>query len=111
MVGQFQRARLAEVLPEFGLELRSLLEQSGEHKLAQQMDELEIFDLCRCGDWFCASFYTQPKPKGVYESPHDRIVLEPKEGELFLDVVGGRIAHVEVLYRDGIRDILQSRFP
>ena len=111
MVGQFQRARLTEVLPEFALELRSLLEQSGEHQLAEQIDELAIFDVCRCGDWFCASFYTQPKPKGAYDSPHDTIVLEPKEGELLLEIVGGRIAHVEILHRDGIRDILQSRFP
>jgi hypothetical protein len=65
---------------------------------------LTIVERCRCGDDFCASFYTQPKPKESYGPGHDSMELEPTEGMLILDIVDGRIAHVEILHRNDILD-------
>jgi hypothetical protein len=48
---------LTEILPEAG-ELERLLKKSGEPELAAQAPQLTIVDRCRCGDDFCASFYT-----------------------------------------------------
>jgi hypothetical protein len=105
------KSRLADILPEFAIELKTLLEDSNQRELAEQVSRLVIFDRCRCGDSFCASFYTQPKPDGAYVGDHDTIELEPKDGMILLEVVEARIAHVEVLYRDEIREILISRIP
>jgi len=57
---------------------------------------------CGCGDDFCASFYTQPKPKGAYGPGHYTLALETAaQGMLILDVVDGVISFVEVLYHPG----------
>ena len=75
-------------------------------ELAAQVKRLVIVDRCRCGDDFCASFYTQPKPEGAYGLGHRSMELEPAEGMLILDLVNGTIVQVEVLYRNEIRDKL-----
>jgi hypothetical protein len=75
------------------------------------VSDLRIADRCRCGDDFCATFYTQPKPQGSYGAGHKNLVLEPQKGDVILDVVNGSIASVEVLYRDEIRDALIARIP
>jgi hypothetical protein len=72
---------------------------------------LRIVDRCRCGDDFCASFYTQPKPKGAYGPGYRNIALTPAKGMLILDVVDGVIANVEVLYRNDIREKLLALLP
>jgi hypothetical protein len=59
-----KRLLLADVLPHFSTELQHLLTEKGEPELAAQVPGLMIFDRCRCGDNFCAIFYTQPKLKG-----------------------------------------------
>ena len=62
---------------------------------------------CGCGDDFCASFYTQPKPKGAYSPGHDTLALETAaQGMLIFDVVDGVISFVEVLYRPDVRQKL-----
>ena len=62
---------------------------------------------CGCGDDFCASFYTQPKPKGAYGPGHYTLALETAaQGMLIRDVVDGVISFVEVLYPPGIRQKL-----
>jgi hypothetical protein len=106
-----EKPRLVDVLPELAVELRILLEASNHRDLADQLAGLVIFDRCRCGDSFCASFYTQPKPLGAYVGDFYTIEVEPKEGMILLDVVNTQIAHVEVLYRDDIRKTLLSRIP
>jgi hypothetical protein len=53
------------MFPELSVELEQLLRVSGEHALAEQIPELHVLDRCRCRDDFCATFYTQPKPKGL----------------------------------------------
>jgi hypothetical protein len=105
------RLLLTEALPAFATELRQLLEAQGELELAAQVSGLVILDRCRCGDDFCATFYTQPKPKGAYGPGHRNVALTPEEGMLILDVVGGKIVCVEVLYRDEVRQKLDAVLP
>jgi hypothetical protein len=102
---------LTEILPVLADELELLLKKSGEPELAAQVPQLAIVDRCRCGDDFCASFYTEPKPEGTYGAGHRCMELEPAKGMLILDVVAGAIVHVEVLYRDEIRKQLIAALP
>jgi hypothetical protein len=102
---------LTQILPQFAVELEQLLSKQGEAELAAQVRRLVIVDRCRCGDDFCASFYTQPKPEGAYTPGHRCIDLKPAKGMLILDLVADRIAHVEVLYRDDIRKTLLAALP
>ncbi len=102
---------LVDTLPELGTELERLLIKAQQSELAAQVSKLTILDRCRCGDDFCASFYTQPKPAGRYGPGLRTIDLDASDGMLILDVVAGTIAHVEVLYRDGIRNKLIAHFP
>jgi hypothetical protein len=102
---------LSDVLPLLSQELQQLLTDAAETNLASQVPGLRILDRCRCGDYFCASFYTQPKPKGAYGPGHRNVALEPAKGMLILDVVDGVIAQVEVLHRDDIREKLLAILP
>lgn len=70
-----------------------------------------ILDRCWCGNDFCATVDTQPKPEGRYDPGHRNVALTPQEGMLILDVVGDKIACVEVLYRDDKRKKLSTVFP
>jgi hypothetical protein len=56
-------------------------------------------------------FYTRPKPNGSYGSGHRNVALAPEDGMVILDVVEEKIACVEVLYRDGVRQKLQAALP
>jgi hypothetical protein len=102
---------LIELFPELAAELEQLLSQQGESELARQVSKLPVIDRCRCGDDFCGMFYVLPKPRGAYGPGHRNVSLEPKQGMLILDVVAQRIAAVEVLYRDAIRQRLIVEFP
>jgi len=73
--------------------------------------QLTIVDRCRCGDDFCSSFYTLPKPEGHYGPSHRCLDLDAAEGMLLVDVVAGKIAHVEVLNRSDIRHDLLAAMP
>ena len=102
---------LSEAMPAFATELRQLLEEQGEPELAGQVRGLMIFDRCRCGDDFCSTFYTQPKPDGAYGPGHRNVRVMPEDGMLILDVVAGEIACVEVLDRNDVREKLDSVLP
>ena len=102
---------LTEILALLAGELELLLKKQGELELAAQVPQLRIVDHCRCGDDFCSSFYTQPKPEGSYGPGHLSMDLDTAEGLVILDVVAGTIAHVEVLYRDDIRQKLIAALP
>jgi len=102
---------LVETLPELAQELEELLIQATEPALAAQIHTLTIVDRCRCGDDFCATLYTEPRPQGSYGPNHRNIELNASEGMIILDVVGSKIACVEVLYRDEIRKALHSALP
>ena len=105
-----RRLPLVDTFPAFASELRLLLEEQGESELAAQVPELMIFDRCRCGDDFCSTFYTQPKPEGAYGPGHRNVALTPEEGMIILDVVAGEIACVEVLDRKDVRKKLDEVF-
>jgi hypothetical protein len=104
----YKRLPFADTLPAFATELQRLLTEQGEPELAAQVTGLMIFDRCRCGDDFCATFYTQPKPEGAYGPGHRNVALAPDEGMLILDVVAGEIACIEVLDRNDVREKLLS---
>jgi hypothetical protein len=106
-----QQFRLVETLPTFAAELHQLLIEKGEPELAAQVPGLTILDRCRCGDDFCATFYTQPKLERSFDPGHRNVALVPENGMLILDVVGEAIACVEVLYRDDIRQKLRAALP
>ena len=94
---------LVETLPEFAQELQGLL-QAQKPELAPQVAVLQIVQGCCCGDDFCASFYTQPKPKGAYGPGHETLLLDTgPPGMLMLDVVDGLISFIAVLYRPDVR--------
>ena len=102
---------LADVLPAFAAELRQLLVEKVEHELAAQAPTLAIYDRCRCGEGFCSTFYTRPKPNGAYGPGHRNVALTPDEGMLILDVVAGEIMCVEVLDREDVRQKLDEVLP
>jgi hypothetical protein len=102
---------LKDTFPELAQELEELLMAEKESDLAEQVSSLRIVDRCRCGDDFCATFYTQAPPQGSYGSGHRNVALEPKDGMLILDVVNDKIAKVEVLYRNEIRKVLLRTLP
>src|SRR3974390_1113721 len=106
-----KRPLLADTMPAFAAELQQLLVEQGEPELAAQVPTLGIFGRCDCGDDFCATFFTQPKPKGAYGPGHRNVRLMPDEGMLILDVVAGEIACVELLDRKDPRQKLDEVFP
>lgn len=56
--------QIVEALPELARELEAFLAEQGESGLATQVCALKIVDRCRCGDDFCTTFHTLPKPEG-----------------------------------------------
>jgi hypothetical protein len=102
---------LTDTLPAFATELRQLLVEQGEPELATQVSGLMIFDRCRCGDDFCSTFYTQPKPEGAYGPGHRNVALTPSQGMCILDVVAEEIACVEALDRNDLREKLHAVLP
>lgn len=106
-----KRLLLADVLPALSTELQQLLTEKGESELAAQVPKLMILDRCRCGDNFCATFYTQPKPESSFGPGHRNVALTPDKGMLILDVVEEAIACIEVLYRDEVLQGLDAVLP
>jgi len=103
---------LAGVLPAFTAELQQLLVKQGEPELAAQVPSLRILERCDCGDDFCATFYTRPKPNGSFGPGHRNVRLFPDEGSLLvLDIVDGEIACIELLDRSDIREMLLVLVP
>jgi hypothetical protein len=67
-----------------------------------------LWNRCRCGDDFCSSLYTAPKPAGAYGKGHRSNSLEPSKGMIILDVVDEKVVHIEVLYKDEVRETLDK---
>ncbi len=111
LIKQPEHPLIVDALPSFAIELTKLLIKANESVLAEQVRELRIVDRCRCEDDFCATFYSEPKPGGRYGPDHRCIELDPKEGMIILDIVGSRIAKVEVLYRDEVQKVLRTVAP
>ena len=111
MHGLNERPLLVEVFTAFAAELQRLLAEAGEPELAAQVPSLRIFERCSCGDAFCGTFYTRPKPEGSYGPGHRNMVLAPIEGTIILDMVEEKIACVEVLDRPEVREKLLAVSP
>ncbi len=92
--------KVVDQWPVLAGQLERALKIDGHLDLATQVKELTVLEDCGCGDSFCQSFYTAPKPEGSYGPGHSNLLLEPPwPGWLILDVVDGRIMFVEVLHR------------
>jgi hypothetical protein len=96
---------LVHVLPEFAAELERLLAAAERPDLAAQVQTLRVTHGDRCGDDFCQSFYTDaPRAAiGRAREQYESVALDPDDGMVILDVVGGRIRFVEVLYREDVK--------
>ena len=103
--------RLGDVFPDLADELRMLLIEADRPDLAVRADDLRIVDRCRCGDGFCATFYTAPPPNGAWGAGVYTIPLEPATGMLNVDVLNENIVCVEVLYRDDVRAVIRAAVP
>src|SRR5690348_11953150 len=106
-----KKRRLLEMFPELVSELQQLLLEENEAELATQVPDLDVVDRCRCDCYSCAMFYVLPKPEGSYGPQHRNVALSPEEGMVILDVVADRIAAIEILDRDEIRQKLLIEFP
>ena len=102
---------LQDTLPDLVDELTTLLRSQNERDLAEQVPLLRLVDRCRCGDDFCATLYTVPKPKGAYGPNHESISLNPSSGHLILDLVDRKIVCIEILFREDLRSKVLQLFP
>ena len=102
---------LQDALPDLADELTALLRSQNERDLAEQVPRLPLVDRCRCGDDFCATFYTAPKPKGAYGPNHESISLNPSSGQFILDLVDRKIMCIEILFREDLRSKVLQMFP
>ena len=99
---------LKDALPLVAKELERGFRLEDRHDLADQVSRLKLISRCRCGDDFCATFYTGNR--------HGRDGLETEQ--LVLDVPGllsvfvhdGVIREVELLWRDDVREQLNHLF-
>ena len=102
---------LQDALPDLTDELTVLLRNKNERDLAEQVPRLLLVDQCCCGDDFCATLYTAPKPKGAYGPNHESISLNPSSGHLVLDLVDRKIVCTEILFREDLRSRVLQVFP
>jgi hypothetical protein len=92
--------RVVDQWPTLAGQLRRALLAEGEATRAASVDVLRVVELCGCGDDFCQSFYTAPKPDGAYGPGHRDVFLDPPwPGLLIVDILQDEIVFVEVLYR------------
>ena len=94
---------LQDALPDLTDELARLLRKNNEKHLVKQIPRLRLVDRCRCGDDFCATLDTAPKPKGAYGPNHERIPLNPSSGQLTLALLERKTVCIEILFREELR--------
>ncbi|HEY3375920.1 MAG TPA: hypothetical protein VGL77_00365 [Armatimonadota bacterium] len=100
---------LKELFPELVAEIRALLHAEGSDELISSLETATVADKCRCGDDFCSSIRTAPKPNGPYGPGHHTMVLGPERGMINLDIVNGRIVYIEVIDRPDIHEMVHNR--
>jgi hypothetical protein len=98
-------------MPAFAAELEASLRDDGHNELATQVAALPITERCRCGDDFCATFYTAEIPSGAYGAGHSNVIVSSQKGMIFLDVVNDGIKCIEVLYRPDVQKTLFEILP
>ena len=102
---------LQDTLPDLADELATLLRNNNALDLVEQVPLLRLVDRCRCGDDFCSTLYTAPKPEGAYGPNHESISLNPSSGHFILDLVDRKIVCIEILFREDIRGRVLKLFP
>jgi hypothetical protein len=102
---------LASALPAFASELQAALSSQERFDLAAQVAHLSLLERCRCGDDFCATFYTAPRPDGAYGTGHENLEVESAAGMIILDLVDDEIRCVEVLWRPDVQKGLCAALP
>ncbi len=102
---------LIDLMPDLAGELAVLLRQQGYAHVESGIPMLRIIDRCRCGDDFCATFYTERRPTGPLGPNHETIDLEAASGMIIVDLVGSSIVKIEVLYREEVRKRLNEILP
>jgi hypothetical protein len=76
-------------------------------QLAEQLPELRVTHVCRCGRPYCGSFWTARRPMRRWVNRGREVELrEGLPGEVALTVVRGQIDYVEVLFWDEVRDAI-----
>lgn len=96
---------LCEVLPEFFLELVVLLCGQGDQGLSVAMWSARFHAWCDCATPGCQSFWVGPAPGGSFGVEHHMVALLAEDRTMInLDVVRGRVLHIEVLGRPALRD-------
>ena len=105
---RLEAAYLRDIEPDLVTELQTLLLQEGYPALAAQAADLKIYDRCRCGDDFCGTFYTSPRPWTTRGSNDFTVGLS---STLNADVIDTRIVAIEVLHREGIRSKIHAVVP
>ncbi len=89
--------RLSTALPEFAAETRRTLIQCGEAELAKQVDELWVYDRCRCGGEECATVYTSTGEESTSGCRGTGGHLPGANGYVLIDVCNERIICIETL--------------
>jgi hypothetical protein len=100
-----------EVFPAFVAELEDLCRRAAGVEIADQIAALPVVARCDCGQNNCAHFYTAPPPPGSYGPGHRSVLLPSKRGLIVLDLVGDRVAAVEVLDRRDVKQALDAYLP
>ena len=93
-----QAPLVVDVLSRLAQAVTRCLREEGEDELAEQIPTLRVLAPCPCKDDFCQSFYTAPhKPGERYDGDHRTVPLLPDGEMVNLDVVEGRIVHIEIV--------------
>ena len=104
---------LRQILPDVVERLKSLLTEDGKLELAASVEDLQVYDRCRCGTDYCATVYTQPRPSSGYGPNHRNLVFWNPDTEhtTIIDVVDSGIACIEILDDHDSRDRLTAALP
>ena len=94
---------LVEALPRLAAEIEDGLRAAGTVELAAQVPELRVTLRCTCEVEGCSSFHTGHRPMVRWMRRGRQVEIPGVEGAVTVDVVGGEIVYVEVLFRDDVR--------
>ena len=105
--------QLSRALPEFAAETRRILVRCDEAALADQVDELWIYDRCRCGMKECATVYTADTAAEMLQGPGYRGVGGgfTDTGFVLIDVSNERIVSIETLFYPEFVKALRELLP
>ncbi|MBS4172802.1 hypothetical protein [Bacillus sp. FJAT-49736] len=97
---------LIDVLPQLANKIRDYFIGKMEFELANQIDNLQIKELCDCGDPDCGSFYLSQ-----YVETEDKLEGFSFEGIGTIEVYEGKIGFIEIFpsnFGYQIRSILKQ---